>query len=114
MDIDDGSDLRLAAAVQPSPATSEADEAVSKIAGQYPAPFKLAAQLAFSMLLHMLKNPTWKASPFTRSTLNPYLTIVLTFLATLSQEQNMDNLILRTAIWQDKHWIIIKTKWCVL
>jgi hypothetical protein len=83
MGIDDSSELRLAAVVQPSPATLEADEAVEKVADQYPAPFDLAAQLAFSMLSHVLKNPTWKASPFAQSTLNPYLTtVVLTFLAT--------------------------------
>jgi hypothetical protein len=64
MDIDEGSDLRLAAAVQPSPATSEADEAVSTMVDEYPAPFKLAAQLTFSMLSHVLKNPTRRASPF--------------------------------------------------
>jgi hypothetical protein len=101
MDIDDGSDLRLAAAVQPSPATSEADEAVSKIADQYPAPFKLAAQLAFSMLSHVLKNPTRKASPFARSTLNPYLTIVLTFLATLSKHPASLAVLERSIPWDE-------------
>jgi hypothetical protein len=85
MDIDDSSDLRLAAAVRPSPATSEANEAVSKIADQHPAPFKPAAQPAFLMPPHVLKNPTQKTSPFARSTSNTYLTIVLTFLTTLSK-----------------------------
>jgi hypothetical protein len=37
------------------------------------------------MLLHVLKNPMRKTSPLTRSTLNPYLTIMLTLLATLSK-----------------------------
>jgi hypothetical protein len=64
MDIDDGSELRLTAVVLPSPATSEVDEAVLKIADQYPAPFKLVAQLTFSMLSCVLKNPTQKALLF--------------------------------------------------
>ena len=85
MDIDDGLDLKVAAAVQATPATSEADETVSIVTDEYPVPFKLAVQLTFSMLSHVLKNPTRKASPFARSTLNPYLTIVSTFLATLSK-----------------------------
>jgi hypothetical protein len=101
MDIDDGSDLRLAAAVLPSLATSAADEAVLKIADQYPAPFKLAAQLAFSMLSHVLKNPTPKASPFARSTLNPYLTIVLTFLATLSKHPASLAVLERSIPWDE-------------
>jgi hypothetical protein len=42
MDIDDGPDLKVAAAVQASPETSEADEAVSTVTNDYPAPFKLA------------------------------------------------------------------------
>jgi hypothetical protein len=83
MDIDDGTDLKLAGAVQASPATSEADEATTAMAMVYPTPFELVAQLTFAMLSHLLKNPTQKASPFTRSTLNPYLTIILTFLATI-------------------------------
>jgi protein SMG6 len=85
MDVDDSADLKLAVAVQASPATSEADEAVSAMADNYPTLFKLAVQLTFAMLSHVLKHPTRKPSPFTRSTLNPYLTIVLTFLTTLSK-----------------------------
>jgi hypothetical protein len=83
--LDDGTDLKLARAVQVSPATSEADEATTGMATEYPTPFKLVAQLTFAMLSHVLKNPTRKASPFTRSTLNPYLTIILTFLATIGK-----------------------------
>jgi len=71
--------------VQDSPTTSEVDEPVYTIANEYPAPFKLTAQLTFAMLSQMLKNPTLKALPFTWSTLNLYLTIVLMFLSTLSK-----------------------------
>jgi uncharacterized membrane protein len=40
------------------------------------------AQLTFSMLSCVLKNPTQKALLFAWSTLNAYLTIILMFLAT--------------------------------
>ena len=83
MNINDGLDLKVATVVQASPTTSEVDKAVSIITNKYPTPFKLMVQLAFSMLSHVLKNPIWKALPFTQSTLNLYLTIVFTFLATL-------------------------------
>jgi protein SMG6 len=54
---------------------------------QYPAPFKLAVQITFSMLSHVLKNPTRKvlAVPFTRVMLNPYLTIILIFIFMISK-----------------------------
>jgi protein SMG6 len=63
---------------QASPALSDAHTPV-----ELPVSFKLAMELAFSMLSFVLRNPTWKASPFARSTLNPYLSVMLTFLATL-------------------------------
>ena len=52
---------------------------------EYPALFKLVAQLTFAMWSHILKSPTWKLSHFAKFTLNLYVTIVLTFLATISR-----------------------------
>ena len=101
MDIDDGSDFKLAGVVQASPATSEADEAVTSVATEYPTPFKLAAQLTFEMLSHVLKNPTRKAAPFARSTLNPYLTIILTFLATLAKNPATLAVLERSVPWDE-------------
>jgi hypothetical protein len=101
MDVDDSADLKLAAAVQASPATSEADKAVSAMADDYPTLFKLAAQLTFAMLSHVLKHPTRKPSPFARSTLNPYLTIVLTFLTTLSKHTAALAVLERSIPWVD-------------
>jgi hypothetical protein len=43
MDVDDSVDLKLTTAVQASPATSEADEAASAMADEYPILFKLVA-----------------------------------------------------------------------
>ena len=71
MDIDDSADLKLAVAIQASPTTSEADKASSAIVNDYPTPFELTAQLTCLMLSHVLNNPTWTASPFVQSTLNP-------------------------------------------
>jgi len=63
-----------------SPVSSEVDYTLMGL--EYQTSFKLATQLTFSMLSYALKNPTQKASPFARATLNPYLTIALTFLST--------------------------------
>jgi hypothetical protein len=52
-----------------SPALSEATSSTI----EYPLPFKLALQLTFSVLTHVLHNPTRRASQFARSTLNPLL-----------------------------------------
>ena len=75
--------------MQVSHTTSEVDEPVYTIANEYPATFKLTAQLTFAIFSQMLKNPTLKALPFTWSTLNLYLTIVLMFLFTLSKYPTM-------------------------
>ena len=99
MDVDDSADLKLTTAVQASPATSEADEAASAMADEYFIPFKLTAQLTFAMLSHVLKYPTRKSSPFARSTLNPYLTIVLTFLTTLSKRTAVLAVLERSIPW---------------
>ena len=102
MDIDDGSDFNLlAGVVQASPATSEVDEAVTSMTTEYPTPFKLAAQLTFEMLSHVLKNPMRKAAPFAQSTLNPYLTIILTFLATLTKNPATLAVLERSVPWDE-------------
>ena len=94
MDIDDFKGKN-----QTSPATSEADEATGSYANEYPASFKLAAQLTFAMLSHVLKNPMRKSSPFAKPTLNPYMTIVLTFLATISRHPASLSTLERTIPW---------------
>ncbi|KAJ7442190.1 hypothetical protein B0H11DRAFT_2348588 [Mycena galericulata] len=73
MDVDD-----YGAPHQTSAAISEAEPDA-----QQPAAFRLALQLLFAMLTHALRRPTRKPSPFARASLNPYLTVVLTFLATV-------------------------------
>jgi protein SMG6 len=99
MGVDDSAELKLTMAAQASPATSEADEAASAMVDECPIPFKLAAQLTFAMLSHVLKYPTRKPSPFARSTLNPYLTTILTFLTTLSKHTAAFTVLERPIPW---------------
>ena len=96
MDVD-GSDAKLGVGLQASPANSEIDEAVY----EYPAAFTLAAKLAFTMLSHLLKRPTRKASPFARSTINPYATIILTFLSTLTKQNATLSVLEKLIPWEE-------------
>jgi len=50
---------------------------------EQPPAFKFALQLTFSLLSHVLQWPTRKSSQYSRSNLNPYLAILLTFLSTV-------------------------------
>ena len=81
--------------VMKSPTLSEAEsESQSGVAAgaredsndcipDHPPAFKFALQLVFQILSSVLWHPTRKPSQYTQSTLNPYLTIILTFLATI-------------------------------
>ena len=53
----------------------------------HPPAFKFALQLLFQTLSSVLRHPTRKPSQYAQSTLNPYLTIILTFLATILKHQ---------------------------
>ncbi|KZP02206.1 hypothetical protein FIBSPDRAFT_880502 [Athelia psychrophila] len=77
MDVDS-----LGTGIQASPANSEINEA----AYEYPAAFTFAAKLVFSMLSHVLERLTRKVSPFAHSTINSYVTILITFLTTLTKQ----------------------------
>ncbi|KAF5365760.1 hypothetical protein D9758_003172 [Tetrapyrgos nigripes] len=66
-----------------------------------PIPFKLALQLTFTMLSHVLRRPSRKASPFARSKLNPYLTVLVTFLATVLKHKKTLELLERSVPWED-------------
>jgi protein SMG6 len=79
---------RAVTAVQASPATSEVDEAASAMADEYLISFKLAAQLTFAMLSHVLGHLAPKPSPSARSALNLYITFTLPFLATLKTHRS--------------------------
>ncbi|KAF7295122.1 PINc domain-containing protein [Mycena indigotica] len=82
---------------QASPAMSEA-EAEST---EPPAAFRFAQDLTFAMLTHVLRHPMHKPSPYARSNLNPYLTVVLTFLATIIKHQQTLLAIERAVPWDE-------------
>ncbi|KAF8212466.1 hypothetical protein K438DRAFT_1958196 [Mycena galopus ATCC 62051] len=92
MDVDEDG-----APQQESPAMSEAEPDAQAA----PASFRLALQLTFTMLSHVLRCPTRKPSAFARSTLNPYLTVVLTFLATVLKHPQTLDAMERSVPWDD-------------
>ena len=54
--------------------------------------FKYVLQLTFTMLSFVLKKSMGKPSQYVGSTLNPYLTVILTFLATVSKHKSWSGL----------------------
>lgn len=95
MDVDDESPV-VAAGQAVSFAPPHADSAPD-----LPPMFKFATQLTFSMLSFVLRHPTRKASQFSRSNLNSYLTIVLTFLATVCKHPPTLSILERSMPWKD-------------
>ena len=82
MDVDaEEEDIKMVTAdgVTSSPIVSKAD---ADLDGDLPVHLKLALQLTFSMLSQALSRPMRKI-PFQRDTLNPYITIILTFVSTV-------------------------------
>ena len=96
MDVDDESPRVPLAPAHVSPALSDAD-----LTTELPPMFKFALQLTFSMLSFVLRNPTRKASQFSKPCLNPYITVILTFLATLSKHAETLSVLERSVPWED-------------
>ena len=96
MDVDDDTSKSDPFQSQTSPLLAE-----SPVSLELSQAFKYAMQLAFSMLSFVLRNPTRKASPFAKSTLNPYLTVFLTFLATISKHSETLAILERFIPWGD-------------
>ena len=67
----------------------------------HPPAFKFALQLVFQMLSSVLRHPTRKPSQYARSTLNPYLIIILTFLATVLKHHPTLETLERSIPWAD-------------
>ena len=65
----------------------------------HPPAFKFALQLVFQMLSSVLRHLTRKPSPYARSTLNPYLTIILTPLATVLKHHPTLETSERSILW---------------
>ena len=76
MDVDaEEEDIKM---VTSSPMVTKAD---ADLDGDLPVHLKLSLQLTFFMLSHVLSRPM-RSIPFQRDTLNPYITIILTFVST--------------------------------
>lgn len=99
MDIDD-EDVppeALCAHHKSSPMLSDTIPSPSKPA--LPPALSTGMQLAFSMLAHVLEKPMRKSSPFAHSTLNPYITIFLTFLTTTLKDSHALAILERAIPW---------------
>ncbi|GLB35314.1 putative est1 DNA/RNA binding domain [Lyophyllum shimeji] len=108
MDVDGNSSVvpptvRAAQTQQISPPASEAEAEEAPPAREYPASFKYALQLTFAMLSHVLKHPTrtTAAHGFARPSLNPYLTVLLTFLATVLKNAQTLAVLERNVPWEE-------------
>ncbi|KAF7969179.1 hypothetical protein HWV62_28007 [Athelia sp. TMB] len=97
----DGSDTKPGVDLQASLASLTNSEMAKAVYELYPAAFTLAANFAFTMLSYVLKRPTRKASPFARSTINPYVTIILTFLATLIKQNTTLSVLEKLIPWEE-------------
>jgi protein SMG6 len=67
----------------------------------HPPSFKFALQVVFQMLSSVLRHPTRKPSLYAQSTLNPYITIILTFLATILKHHPTLETLERSIPWAD-------------
>lgn len=70
-------------------------------ASEQPAAFTYALQLTFSILSHVLRNPIRRTSHFSKRSVNPYLTVILTFLATILKQSAALQFLERAIPWQD-------------
>ena len=86
------------AEAKPQTATGPREDS---IAPDHPLGFKFALQLNFQMLSTVLRHPTRKPSQYARSTLNPYITIILTFLATVLKHHPTLETLERSIPWAD-------------
>lgn len=100
MDVDDDNE-----GGDQSKARSQASPPMSEVEGEppleFPMPFKLALRLTFAILTNVLRTPTRKASPYARSSLNPYLTVLLTFLATALKHPQTLEVLERSVPWEE-------------
>jgi hypothetical protein len=93
MDVDDeGKERDKSPIIPPAETASDVD---------LPPAFKYALQLTFAILSFVLKKPMRKPSQYAGSTLNPYLTVILTFLATLVKHKSVLKLMERCIPWEE-------------
>jgi protein SMG6 len=68
---------------------------------ELPAHFVLALQLTFSMLTHVLRSPHLKSSAYAHPDVNPYLTVILTFLVTMFKYPIALQILERSLPWEE-------------
>lgn len=66
-----------------------------------PLAFKYALQLTFEVLSFTLRNPLRSPSPYIRPSLNPYNTVILTFLSTVLKHDAVRRALERAVPWDD-------------
>lgn len=105
MDVDDEDEstgvngLRAMAISQDSPIVIEAEAVSSE--PELPMGLKYALQLTFAMLTHVLRKPTLpRTSALAHPMLNPYITIILTFLATTLKDKSAEQVLTRAIPWE--------------
>ncbi|KAG6333998.1 hypothetical protein ID866_5081 [Astraeus odoratus] len=96
MDVDSDSPKISSGQAHVSPPLSDVD-----LLPELPPVFKFATELAFSILSFVLRKPTRKASQFSQPSLNPYLTVLLTFLATVAKHPETLSVLERSMPWED-------------
>jgi protein SMG6 len=63
--------------------------------------FRLALDLTLTTLSYALRNPWRKANAFAQPSLNPYITVILTYLSTLFKHSSVLALMERSVPWDD-------------
>ncbi|KAI0340639.1 hypothetical protein BDW22DRAFT_1346852 [Trametopsis cervina] len=84
-----------------SPSIAEATPASSSASEELPVPLAYALQLTFMMLSHTLRNPIRPPQGLSRSSLNPYITVLMTFLTTVLKDKTAERVLARAIPWEE-------------
>lgn len=95
MEVDDiSTPTAEAGPVQLSPAPSDGE-----VEAELPQAFKNGLQITFAMLSHVLRTPYRRSSQYAQVKVNPYLTVILTFLATVTKNRQILSVMERVIPW---------------
>lgn len=98
---EDEIDVKSNGILNVSPMLSQSQATTSEEQAEPPLSFKFALQLTFEMFAYTLRNPFRKATPFSHPTINPYNTVVLTFLSTVLKNAAVQRVLERAIPWGD-------------
>lgn len=100
MDVDDDDAVQAPLpkymAIHQSPSVSEA---IAVHDSDIPQPLKHALQLTFAMFSYVLKDPVRKG--ISTSALNPYITVLFTFLTIILRDKVAERVLSRVIPWED-------------